>query len=47
VSGGTLIVKEAGGKITNFSGQELSEEDKYFVATNGRIHKELLDILKG
>ena len=46
VAGGLLLVTEAGGKVTDFKGKELDPEDNYFLATNGRIHNELLDILK-
>jgi len=43
VSAGVLILSEAGGKITNIKGDEYNLfEDKYIVATNGKIHQELL-----
>ena len=46
VAGGLLLVTEAGGKVTDFGGGDLDPEDNHFVATNGRIHKELLGIMK-
>ncbi|MEX0616403.1 MAG: inositol monophosphatase [Candidatus Woykebacteria bacterium] len=46
VAGGLLLVSEAGGKITNFNGDSLGKDDKHFVASNGRIHNELLETLK-
>ena len=46
VAGGLLLVAEAGGKVTDFEGGDLDKEDNYFLATNGRIHEELLAILK-
>ncbi|RBQ27527.1 MULTISPECIES: inositol monophosphatase family protein [Arcobacteraceae] len=46
VSAGVLILSEAGGKVTNIKGAEYNLfEDKYIVATNGKIHEELLSKL--
>ena len=46
VSAGVIILSEAGGKITNISGTNFDMfKDKYIVASNSKIHKELLDIL--
>ncbi|WP_418179280.1 inositol monophosphatase family protein [Aliarcobacter lanthieri] len=46
VSAGVLILSEAGGKVTNIKGGEYNLfEDKYIVATNSRIHTELLSKL--
>lgn len=43
ISAGVLILSEAGGKITNINGDEYNLfEDKYIVATNGKIHEELI-----
>ncbi len=43
VAAGILLVKEAGGKITNFDGEDIVlSRDKDFIATNGKIHDELL-----
>lgn len=43
VSAGILILTEAGGKVTNIDGNEYTLfEDKYIVATNGKIHDELV-----
>lgn len=39
---GVLMVKEAGGKVTNFQGQDWTIWDRYLVASNGLIHQELL-----
>jgi myo-inositol-1(or 4)-monophosphatase len=39
---GFLIVEEAGGKVTDFSGQHYSPYQPHIVATNGKIHEELL-----
>ncbi|MBL3520580.1 inositol monophosphatase [Arcobacter lanthieri] len=46
VSAGVLILSEAGGKVTNIKGEQYNLfEDKYIVATNGKIHEELLSKL--
>lgn len=42
-SAGFLIVEEAGGKVTDFSGNYYSPYQPRIVATNGHIHNELLD----
>lgn len=44
---GMLIVKEAGGKITDRRGKEISVKQKSFVAaSNGKIHNKMLKILR-
>jgi len=45
VAAAILIVQEAGGEISNIYGKEYSLEDKIIVASNGKIHKELLENL--
>jgi myo-inositol-1(or 4)-monophosphatase len=42
---GFLILKEAGGKITDFSGKEFSIYGEEIVATNGIIHDEMISVL--
>lgn len=42
---GVLIVKEAGGKITDFSGNMISESSKDIVASNGVVHDQVLKLL--
>lgn len=43
VSAGIIILSEAGGKVSNLDENEYTLfEDKYIVATNGNIHKELI-----
>jgi myo-inositol-1(or 4)-monophosphatase len=44
---GYLIVKEAGGKVTDFKGDEYSPYQPHIIATNGKIHDELLGIVNG
>lgn len=42
---GFLIVEEAGGKVTDFKGDHYSHYQPHIVATNGKIHDELLDVI--
>lgn len=44
---GYLIVKEAGGKVTDFAGAPYSPYQPQIVATNGKIHAELLHWIAG
>ncbi len=46
VAAGALIVREAGGKLTDFSGNPHSIYTKEIVASNGLVHGEMLEILK-
>jgi myo-inositol-1(or 4)-monophosphatase len=46
VTAGTLIVEEAGGKVTDFSNTKNFLEKREIVATNGKIHNQLLSLLK-
>ena len=39
---GFLIVKEAGGMVTDFEGNEYSPYQPHILATNGKIHREML-----
>ncbi|HPM43593.1 MAG TPA: inositol monophosphatase family protein [Candidatus Omnitrophota bacterium] len=42
---GSLIVKEAGGKVTKFDGKPHSDYEKQILATNSLIHKEMVKTL--
>jgi myo-inositol-1(or 4)-monophosphatase len=44
---GFLIVEEAGGKVTDFKGNHFSPHQRHLIATNGKIHDELLGIVNG
>jgi myo-inositol-1(or 4)-monophosphatase len=46
-SAGFLMVEEAGGKITDFAGEYFSVYQPHILATNGKIHNELLGIING
>jgi myo-inositol-1(or 4)-monophosphatase len=43
---GSLLITEAGGKVTDFSGGTFNIYLKEIVASNGRIHQQMIDILK-
>ncbi|RMF98162.1 MAG: inositol monophosphatase [Candidatus Schekmanbacteria bacterium] len=40
-----LIIKESGGKVTKFNGDEYSIYDKEILASNGLIHNHMIEIL--
>ena len=42
---GNLIVQEAGGIVSNVSGNAFRYEDRPLVASNGLIHQDILDVL--
>jgi len=44
---GYLIVEEAGGKVTDFEGNKFSVYQHRVLATNGKIHDEMLAVIKG
>ena len=43
---GALIVKEAGGRVTNYGGEDYFMEGDSVVATNGVVHEDLLEAVK-
>lgn len=45
MAAGYLILKEAGGKFSNFKGEEFSIYKKQLLATNGNIHEEMIEVL--
>ena len=42
---GFLLVEEAGGKVTDFKGEHYSPYQPHIVATNGKIHDELVEVI--
>ena len=46
VAAGQLLVSEAGGTLSNFSGESASIYDREIVASNGRIHAQMLKVLE-
>lgn len=45
VAAGGLIVREAGGKVSDFSGTRYSIDDKEIIASNGVIHDQMLEVI--
>ncbi|MDF0674084.1 MAG: inositol monophosphatase family protein [Nitrospira sp.] len=45
MAAGSVIVREAGGRLSNFSGKDLSIYGQELVATNGQIHEAMLAVL--
>ena len=45
MAAGSVIVREAGGRLTNFSGSELSIYGQELVASNSHIHSAMLTVL--
>ena len=45
MAAGAVIVREAGGQLTNFSGKDLSIYEQELVASNGHIHEAMLTVL--
>ncbi len=46
MAAGSLIVREAGGKVTNFLGKPIHLDGEQVLASNGRIHREMIAVLK-
>lgn len=46
MAAGALIVEEAGGKVSGFDGGPFSSRRKQIVASNGRIHDEMLAVAR-
>lgn len=44
---GAVILEEAGGTLTDFKGNAYNLDTTEIIASNGRIHKELIEILRG
>jgi myo-inositol-1(or 4)-monophosphatase len=47
VAAGVLLVREAGGTVTNFDGTEYTVSNHRILATNGLIHAEMVAMLTG
>ena len=46
VAAGMLIVEEAGGRLSDFSGKPFGIYGEQTLATNGKIHKEMLRVMR-
>ena len=47
MAAGALIVTEAGGMLTDFAGRPLDIRKPSMVASNVRLHKQMLDVIEG
>ncbi|RIH89561.1 inositol monophosphatase family protein [Calidithermus roseus] len=47
VAAGRLLIEEAGGMVTGIHGEPYHLGNRYLVASNARIHQELLDTIHG
>ena len=45
IAAGIILIKEAGGFITDFNGNDAYIENKTILATNSRINKEMVKFL--
>jgi len=45
VAAGSLIVREAGGKVTDFKNKEWTIKSKDILASNGKVHRQILEII--
>ena len=46
IAAGIILIKEAGGFVTDFNGNDTYIENKTILATNSRINKEMIELLK-
>ena len=46
IAAGIILIKEAGGFVTDFKGENRYIENKTVLATNSRIYEEMIEILK-
>ena len=46
VSAGALIVEEAGGRVTGIDGSPFDAAAAHLVASNGRLHDEMLAVIR-
>jgi myo-inositol-1(or 4)-monophosphatase len=47
VSGGALLVSEAGGRVTTMTGDAFTSRSAQVLATNGELHDQMLDVIRG
>jgi myo-inositol-1(or 4)-monophosphatase len=46
VAAGVLLVKEAGGRVTDFNNKTWDLDNDDIIASNGKVHKQILEALK-
>jgi myo-inositol-1(or 4)-monophosphatase len=47
VAPGILLVREAGGRVTDLSGENVGIDSKNLLVTNGVVHEQIIELLKG
>jgi len=47
MAAGTLIVREAGGRVTDYTGGPLDLDGKKILGSNGLLHQEMMDVIEG
>jgi myo-inositol-1(or 4)-monophosphatase len=47
IAGGALVVVEAGGQVTSLDGSPFSSRGGHVLASNGRIHDSMLEVIEG
>lgn len=47
MAAGVVIIREAGGKVTDFGGSEVDIYGTEILATNGHIHSRMIEVLNG
>ena len=45
ISAGIILIKEAGGFVTDFKGEDQYIKNKTVLATNSKINKEMIEVL--
>jgi len=45
VSAGAVVVREAGGAVTDFAGRPFRSDDRVVLASNGRLHGAMMDLI--
>ena len=46
IAAGKVLIRESGGFVTDFSGENKDIKNKTILATNSKIHKEMIEVLK-
>lgn len=46
IAAGTLIIREAGGRVTGIDGAEVALAGEHVMATNGKVHDEMLALFR-
>ncbi len=47
VAAGIVLVREAGGRVTDYDGAPAALPHRHIVASNGRVHEPMVDIVRG